>query len=312
VFDQLGRVVRYTEVSGTGAVRFEVTRTFEGDRLVKQVDTGAGGQTGRTVTIAHDEQGRATSITLDEENGLRVFRRSYDEQGRLSKDEIDLGGDGQPDSLTLYHHEEGEPFLVERADDFDADGVVDSTTQLSYIDGTWPLSIKSLDGGGVPQALTSFVYDGAAPDTLSRVELDLPPGEPVEYVTHVSHSNGHISHLDYDEGDDGTIESTADLAYDAEGRLVKNTFVPTDPSMPGLVFSFDWQEGGPANMTQYELSGAVVSTWQFERGCPDVPRAFVVRRGPLGDWMGWSDPYQGDSTWPEQEGTWKSSDPFYW
>jgi|GEM_PF-1577439 len=241
--DSNGRVTEVT-VSASAAVSRRTTRQWsEGGRLLGETDASGG-----ATTFSYNEKGQRTLTRRD--SGLQTDHR-YDTSGRLSSENVALGGDTAVIAYTYdaMHRESGRTFTL-------PDATVLSLTREYFTDGK--LKSVRLTGGAGEIASRSYAYDFEGRVVSSAMtgtwRPKNPRGKDIDGQAFTYDALGNVltcvtrfgtevcnSVYAYDASgcrlltvtnDHSDYKARATLSYDGNGQLTRDA--------SGKTYAYDW------------------------------------------------------------------------
>lgn len=227
------------------------------DSFSYTVSNGVGGVDTATVEIALQGAVATTGTptllrqTLSDRNadGIpdSITTYTYDANGNETSETIDRDGDGTIDYITIATYD-SDNNQTSFASDNNADGLFDFTSSATYNSAGNPIrtSFDNDGDGDGPASVSTFVYDetgelllqefrdsdrDGTPDLIATYTYDAQGNRTSErfgnsLLTRTFDDFGNQTSERRDGDGDGIFEfeSTANFVYDAEGRLVSETF----------------------------------------------------------------------------------------
>jgi hypothetical protein len=166
---------------------------------------------------------------------------SYDEDGRVTEERIDVNGDGSPDFSKTYRYENG--LLVETSN-----SKQQTRETLEYENGRITSRLTARDAG--PDSRESYVYSG---DLLTEFRFDADDdGNPEKIITYSHNAAGNVTETNVDLDGDGSIDSVTRNTYDPDhGKLTSYWEDKDNDTVPNLVISYSYDENG--NRQSFEV-----------------------------------------------------------
>lgn len=278
--DAAGHLVLYDDAFEDGTPRYHIERTYdaEGRLIGQELEAFVLAPGKRSSSWEYDADGRLIRVTTESDtDGSQELTIDYGPDGRRSHGEEHT--DGVLTATADYTWTEGEPLVVEIANDSDADGAVDWTSRFTFHAGKWLVQYESLKDG-VPEVTDFYTYSSDVPGRLTSRQTQWPDPSMDGYTTWDWDAAGHLVHEEYA----GPSHGTYDFTYDAQDRPLVKTWKTEDLPGHDLLTLFTWTgEGLSAVERRDGTTDQLIEHWTFTRGCP-ADRSFGVNVAPLISW----------------------------
>ena len=201
-------------------------------------------------------------------NQSETVTYSYDSAGRLSAENIDTNGDGQPDAVksyqynaqglvasisnsrtgtteTLTYNDDGQ--LTQRL--IDRASGTDTIESYQYVNGLLVRFERDDNADGTPEQITTYAHTSNG--DVSRYEIDSDGDGNADTIAQYQYTGTQLTAFEEDRDNDGQSDLIVGYGYNTEGKRISMNLNMGNQGQANSLASFQYDANG--NITRYEL-----------------------------------------------------------